>query len=309
MAASAETSAKDASGYLDTVKASADAASASASAAAQSAIDADAAAASIDASNLVTLTSEQTISGLKDFTNTGNILRVASRTTSVSNTDVLNSNDIAAINGKYNNLMHRSNGSSLEAAYGAKALSLHDISQTNSAHTMMVSNPTSYSMTMTSLYTLSYTSYADKRWRMLFTIRSTMGYVVVEAFARAVKDKTSGSATYWHIEIYAFNIIENTMQGYKESSFKMIFKGFSHYRTPILYLGFGYDGGVIYGMPFSVEALVAPCEETSVGSSVYGGGMYWYTHSDISWPSGSNYIDSGEITIPITAYTIPEVDE
>lgn len=306
MAASAEASATEASGYLDTVKASADAAKTSADAAAQSAIDADTAAASIDASNLVTLSTGQTISGLKDFTNTANIMRVASRTTSVSKTDVLNSGDLATVNGKYNNLMHRSIGSAIEVAYGARALSLHDVSHRNAAHTMGYTNPTSYEMVLDSQYNMTYDNISSNRYRMLFTIRSTLGYAVVEAFAKPVYDETSGSTKYYHLEIYSSNILENTMRAVDASNFKLFFYSCSTNRSITSYLAFGYDGAVLYGTPFSVEAYVAPCGPTSVGSSVYASGLRWTSVTGTSIPTGSSYIASGEISIPVTTYTLPE---
>ena len=309
MAASAEASAKDASGYLDTVKASADAAKTSADAAAQSATEADAAAASIDASNLVTLTTEQTIDGLKDFTNTGNILRAASRTTSVKATDVINSGDLAAINGKYNNLMHRTLTSGLEPAYGKRALSLVDITQRYATHSMERTNPTNYWMTLGSGYTLNYEYHKDKKCRMLFTIRSPIGYAVVEAFLKFVLDETSGSTYYFHMEVYSSNVLENTMKCVDASNFKMIFTAYSTYRNPELYLSFGYDGAVIYGLPFSVEAFIAPCFSTTVGLSIYLSDLAWTTHDSKTIPTGSSYHSAGEISIPITTYIIPEESE
>ena len=307
--ANAKKSETNASTYLDTVKASADAAKTSADAAAQSATEADAAAASIDASNLVTLTTEQTIDGLKDFTNTGNILRAASRTTSVKATDVINSGDLAAINGKYNNLMHRTFLTGVEPAYGKRAFSLVDISQQNGAHTMEVSSPSKYYMTLGSEYTINYDYYKDKKCRMLFTIRSPIGYAVVEAFMKFVLDKTSGSANYFHMEVYSSNVLENTMKCVDASIFKMFFTAYSTYRNPEMYLAFGYDGAVIYGLPFSVEAFIAPCFPTTVGSSIYLSNIAWTTHEYKMIPTGSSYHSAGEISIPITTYTIPEESE
>lgn len=106
-AASAEASAKEASGYLDTVKASADAAATSETNAAASATKAQEIADSMDVSNMVTMTDEQTIPGLKQMTNTSNVFKAASRSSSASSNDVINFLDINTINGNYNNLVHR----------------------------------------------------------------------------------------------------------------------------------------------------------------------------------------------------------
>ena len=107
MAASAETSAKEASGYLDTVKASADAAATSETNAAASEAKAQAIADSMDVSNMVTMTDEQTITGLKQMTNISNVFKARSRSSSAASNDVINFFDINSVNGKYNNLVHR----------------------------------------------------------------------------------------------------------------------------------------------------------------------------------------------------------
>ena len=120
-AASAEASAKDASGYLDTVKASADAAATSETNAAASEAKAQAIADSMDVSNMVTMTDEQTITGLKMMTNTSNAIKVASRSSSASSNDVINFYDINTVNGKYNTLIHRTGN---ETATGIKIMNI-----------------------------------------------------------------------------------------------------------------------------------------------------------------------------------------
>ena len=93
-AASAEASAKAASTSETNAKASADAAAASAK--------------SVTPEGFVQIEGAQTVTGAKALTNTANTMKVASRTTAASAEDVINFGDINAVNGEYNDLVHRS---------------------------------------------------------------------------------------------------------------------------------------------------------------------------------------------------------
>ena len=105
-AASAEASAKAASTSETNAKASADAAAASAK--------------TVTPEAFVQVEGAQTVTGAKALTNTGNTIKVASRSTAATSEDVINFGDINAVNGEYNMLVHREGD---EPVNGTKVLS------------------------------------------------------------------------------------------------------------------------------------------------------------------------------------------
>ena len=308
MAASAEASAKEASGYLDTVKASADAASASASAAAQSAIEADAAAASIDASNLVTLSTDQTVEGAKQMTNTKNTFKCSTKTSSTATQDVLNSGDINTPSGKYNLLLHRSGKETsyncIQTMTWPEHLPSGMIGQGRSSsywHTLYAASPTWAEVMMVSVSDGNYTE--NCRLRVIMDIHSQLGDATVALIFTHTLDKTSGSSKYYHYSLIDYKILKNEIIAGGSSTINIKVKSESSYNNVKAYFVIGYTPvttptGSTY-LPYSLDirgGYVAP----ALSSGIYNINFY----ADNLYTIPSSAIESSVVAeIPITAYT------
>ena len=307
-AASAEASAKDASGYLDTVKASADAAEASATAAAASALQADEAAASIDASNLVTLSTDQTIEGAKQMTNGSNAFKCSSRASSASTTDILNSGDINTPSGKYNMLLHRSGKETSTNCIQTMSWPEHLPRGMNGQgrsgnywHTLYAASPTWAELKMTTSTNGYYLE--GYRLRVIMDMHTQLGDASVEFIIGQVLDKTSGSTNYYHYELKSYKVLKNEIVAAGSSTITIKLKSDSTYRNVAAYFIIGYTtvtspSGATY-LPYSLDVragVVAP----ALSSGVYD--ICFYADELYKLPTSA--IESSVVAeIPINVYT------
>ena len=278
--ANAKKSETNASTYLDTVKASADAAAVSETNAAASATKAQEIADSMDVSNMVDLSSEQTVTGTKYLTSTSNTLKVASRKSSAGITDVLNSGDMNTVNGSYNNLVHRK-GTVIEMCDHMLVDTMSDrYGQKNCYCSTLMSTPKDG----VQVY-LPHTTSEVYRGRINLGISSPIGDLDLIIYIR-----DSGGATI----VDRYTVVRSTISVPGGDTIHITLKGYNDtaYWAAIMFSADAY----MIGMPFAIT-ISGVSFDTDLTHAFQP--MTSFTHIS----STSYKFTIGAIDIPINAYT------
>lgn len=286
-AKTAQESASGVSGYADAAKASAEASAASAT-------EAKTAAASIDVTKIVDLTSVQTVTGQKTLNNTGNKIRVANADEALNEFDVINSHDINELDGKFNDLLHRS-GVVREVVSGKKAFPFFDVIQTTKNNYPWILKESGVDKNISDFrLTASYELTSALIARCLIKIKTPIGDTESEIVLRAVLDGSK-----YHYESVKNEVISNNLIGSIEALITV--KTFSqpHSTNPEAKLQIRYTGDSIKNLPYAVELRVSTVTPGDISSTHFD---WLVSPQTVEIPSDA--IESSDyLVIPVSAYT------